>query len=414
MPKKFDKLFKIALVLICSQLLNTVAWSYEVEEDFYDDTTEVAEHVNEQVDEYAAESTEPSADESAGATLEEEEQVLQSRLAEMNLDDLLSHFFVDEPTDNLERLHVNLADQFGSSVDTSLFSASDLRVGPSFGADFDGTQYLLLESGYMRNGMDDQLTAGIIANPNVANLFQRHSALRRQRGIALPAAFAPLVQFVEGYIRSNARTGAEQNNGLTHRALATQVVRASFCFGNDPFMVLSKMRRETHFARAEESPTGAVGFSQMTGAGIREVQDQMSGNSRISMGNARSTFQQAVRCFTGLDNFSVPTGGRVEVQRSLTSLWGLDLIFGQIMTKAIVSYVKASGSYSNNIAGNIEAYRTTFQMYNGDDAMTRGRCLQKDSVPMREEYACDVISHFSRMSAQWNRYIARSTGRDRT
>jgi hypothetical protein len=152
----------------------------------------------------------------------------------------------------------------------------------------------------------------------------------------------------------------------------------------------------------------------MTGPGIREVQHQMSGNSQISVENAQSTFRQAIRCFTGLENFSVPMGESEDVKERLQRHWALDLIFGQIMIKTLVSYVKSNGQFANSSAGNVGAYRQAFVHYNGDNASVRGVCLQGRSVLMRDEYACDVISHFNRMSAQWNRYIVRSSGRDRT
>lgn len=395
MKHKLSFSLKVLLLLT----MGFTAWSYDIAEDSYgDDAAEVAVEAPEFIDQQDAYLSQAMQWEQTSSDSDETQ-----------LDNAM-FLGVEAPTDRLGTLLEESAGQFGASTEMSFFSDSDLDVDSSFSASLGGPQYMMHDAGYMRNGMDNQLPTTIVANTNVAHLFQRYAALRRIKGAELPSDFSPLVRFVEEYIRTNARADAETKNGMTHRRLAIQVVRASMCFGTDPFMVLSKMRRETHFSRSEVSPTEAVGFSQMTGAGIREVQDQMSGDSSISMGNAKSTFQMAIRCFTGIENFQVPTGGRVDVQTRLTRYWALDMIFGQIMTKALVSYVKSGNSSITNTT----AYRETFAMYNGDNAMTRGECLGQGSVRMRDEYACSVISHFNRMSSQWNRYITRSTGRDRT
>lgn len=339
---------------------------------------------------------------------------LDEALESDRLDEVVSSYELEPSSGELEQILNRNAYQFGEAVDRSLISEDEMDPGPAYGNIPDAPEFMMHPMGYMRNGMQSQLPIGIVANSHVAALYRQHAGLRQADGMELPSTFSPLVNFIEGYIRENARAGAEERNGLDHRRLALQVVRASFCFGTDPLMVISKMRRETHFSRLDVSSGEAVGWSQMTGPGIREVQHQMSGNSQISVENAQSTFRQAIRCFTGLENFSVPMDDSEVVKGKLRQFWALDLIFGQIMMKTLVSYVRANGGFADSIAGNVGAYREAFVHYNGDNSSTRGVCLQQRSVLMRNEYACDVISHFNRMNAQWNRFIMRSSGRDRT
>lgn len=327
---------------------------------------------------------------------------------DVDLESTLLQYNVDEPTSDTASILASRAGDMGAQAELEFYSNDELDPGPAIGRDFDSTEFMMDSAGYMKVGMDDQLPLGIIANPYIAQLFQRFNSLRNSDGVSLPADFAPLANFVERYIVSQSDSGTERANGVTNHALAVQIVRASFCFGNDPLMIISKMRRETNFNRTLVSPTGAVGWSQMTGSAIDEVQDQMSGNSRVSMPNARTVFQRAIRCFTGIENFNVPSGTGTQVKERLSNKWGLDMVFGQIMVKTLVSYMKASNNYGNNSGGAVAAYQDAFVAYNGDTSMTRGICTRQKSVQMKVEYGCDVIAHYNRLSAQWTRF-ARST-----
>ncbi|MCC2678256.1 MAG: hypothetical protein K0R29_832 [Pseudobdellovibrio sp.] len=318
------------------------------------------------------------------------------------------------PSDSLGLAQFRTAGTFGAKTESESYSSSELNHGPAMGMNYDSVSSLRHDSGFMRRGMAQYLDDRIVANAHVMNLFERYASLRSESGVVLPPTFAPLINFVEQYIKSNALSNAEANNGFSHRTLAINVVRASFCFGNDPFMILAKMRRETNFSRRSVSPTGAVGFSQMTGIGVKEVQHQLSGDERISLPAARTAFQQSVRCFSGLSNFEVQRTSTENLKNRIREKWGFDMVFGQILVKTLVSNAKSSQSYGNNTGGVVAAYEDAFTVYNGDTQITQGACTGRRTVQMREEYACDVISQFNRMNAQWNRYIMRSTGKDLT
>ncbi len=329
---------------------------------------------------------------------------------EVDIDQIVDFFGVEASETNLDKILDQKAEDLGGRVDHELISRDELD-----GQDpYSRIKYLpgfeRTELGYTRNGMDEELPANITANTFTDKLYIKYNKWRSGVAVELPGEFSSLVRFVAGYIKENALKDAEAVNGMTHDKLAVQIVRASFCFGNDPFMVASKMRRETSFRRGSVSPTGAVGFSQMTGDGINEVKHQLSGNSKISMGNARSSFVTAIRCFAGAGPFNYPSGKSEAIKTRLQNSWAWDIIYGQIMVKTLVSYTKSSGSYPENPAGAVEAYREAFAKYNGDDNPTVGYCLKEKSVLMRLEYACSVIQHFQQMSAQWSRFIRTARG----
>lgn len=271
-------------------------------------------------------------------------------------------------------------------------------------ADFNDENYqhfmkddMLGELGYMHNGMPQHLPNRIVADQNVDALFRRFDHLRGTNNVVLPAEFNNLVGFVFGYIRLTALADAEKLNGITHANLAREIVRASLCFGTDPFMVISKIRRETTFSRTLVSSGSAVGFSQMTGAGIEEVQHQMSGDTDISSANAKASFDKAIACFVGPTRHNFKIGTRVEVQTQLKNNYKLDLIFGQILTKTYLSYAKAKATNTNART----AYTETFMLYNGDNTIVKGQCLGGKRTEMKHEYACDIMSFYNRLTAVW-------------
>lgn len=260
------------------------------------------------------------------------------------------------------------------------------------------------ELGYMHSRMPTQLPLRIVADQNIEALFRRFDHLRNSNNVALPAEFNNLIGFIFGYIRRTAHADAEKSNGITHTVMATEVVRASFCFGTDPFMVVSKIRRETSHNRTLVSEGEAVGYSQMTGAGILEVQHQMSGDNKISSENAKANFDKAIRCFVGPTRHNFNVGTRTQVQEQIKRNYKLDLIFGQILTKTYLSYTKAKTPAATARA----AYTETFVMYNGDNTMVKGQCLGGKRTELKHEYACDIMSYYNRLNAVWADFLKKT------
>jgi hypothetical protein len=263
---------------------------------------------------------------------------------------------------------------------------------------------MLGELGYMHNGMPQFLPQRIVADQNVEALFRKFDHLRNTNNVVLPAEFNNLVGFVFGYIRLTAHADAEKLNGISHANLAKEIVRASLCFGTDPFMIISKIRRETSFSRTLVSSGSAVGFSQMTGAGIEEVQHQMSGDTDISSNNAKASFDKSITCFVGPTRHNFKVGTRVEVQTQLKNNYKLDLIFGQILTKTYLSYAKAKATATTART----AYTETFVLYNGDNNIVNGQCLGGKRTEMKFEYACDIMTFYNKLTAVWADFIKKT------
>ena len=293
------------------------------------------------------------------STLFAQAAVLSEDYVSDHMDFLFERMTQEGPKTNLDHILTENAGLYGRAVNLTNFSDSELNLTQT---SFDGiylSEGMHSNTGYTRrdNSMSRLLPTSVLGNANLERLYTQNAALRNQSGIELPASFAPLVRFIKDYINANDFADSERANGITHQSLAVQIVRASFCFGNDPFMIASKMRQETSFKRSLISSGSAVGFSQMTGGkfgGIAEVRHQMSGNATLAPANALATYRQAIRCFTGLapNQYTFPSGTDDAVKVRLRSSWAWDMIFGQIMTKALISYTKSSGQYPNNNAAN--------------------------------------------------------------
>ncbi len=371
---------------------------------------------------FASEETESPVANSHVVVGSENESDVPGTISDDVMDQSVAALTTEGPQDDFTSLLANIAENYGllAEAEGSQYNQSEIDLN-----------FEQQELGYSRPGMESTLQKSIVVNGLVDRLFKKYASSRGVKGFELPSEFSILVRYLEGYIKGNAKRDAESVNGMNHHSLAVNVLRASFCFGNDPFMIASKMRRETGFRRLSISPTGAVGFSQMTGDGIAEVNDQMAVNGQrlvkkrmqsVSTPNARSEFLQAIRCFTGLDSnqWTFPSGTNEQIKARLRNSWAWDMIFGQTMIKAIVSWAMASGQFADNAHGKTLAYRETFARYNGDDKPTQPICMRAavlsklppaqrssgfvPSVPMRDEYACDSIQQFQRMSDQWNTF----------
>jgi len=256
------------------------------------------------------------------------------------------------------------------------------------------------DSGYMHRNLISSLRDMLIVNPNVSSLFHNHRNMQAQTNVALPRVFQPLINFSYRFMKANSRRDSEAANGVKHDHLAFQFVRASFCFGNDPFMVLAKIKRESAFNRTLISSGAAVGFTQMTGPGIKEVQHQMSGNADLAMPGVKEYFRKAIACFTGNANYHNFSGKTDDLKKLIRADWKLDVIYGQILLKVYTAYTVAATNKSRSLQDLNAAYAGSFIMYNGDITEVDGRCTGA-RVPMKQEYSCDIMQNFEQLSNQW-------------
>lgn len=241
-------------------------------------------------------------------------------------------------------------------------------------------------------------------HPLTKETYQRYITstydLRDEMPDHLPGDFNPLIDRIESYIKNK----KGRQGGLSDTELARFIVRASFCAGTDPFMVTAKIEKESTFNNRAVSPTGAVGYTQMTAYGIEEVHDQMGnrGPSHAPVKNTRF-FEEVSLCI--LPSFRAPwhvgiirKGQKVLSSKSrnrkvkdwLKSHPKADLIYGQVLLKTILA-----STYSPS-ASLLKTYRSSLSKYNGDNNVVRRGPYKGQRVKVA--YASQVVKLYEQVS----------------
>lgn len=275
------------------------------------------------------------------------------------------------------------------------FRLEDIAQGP------EGLHALLRQdAGYLVGGQ--HVGRSFYADPVVARLFQTQANIRL-RGGQYPDVFNWIAHPMAHYMVQHGRPGAEGANDISHTELARKITKAAFCFKIDPKMILAKIEQESDFLRTAVSNTGAVGLSQMTGAGIQEVVDQLGirGDDHAPA-ESIDFFNRAAACYFGNDNaLDSVLWGRVNIPRNrkmtdreesvvktlLRSNIDLDIVFGQVLMKVVLTVTKRGNM---NVLQN---YHAAFVAYNGDNTRARG-----SKVPFKQIYARQVMAAFRRVS----------------
>lgn len=234
------------------------------------------------------------------------------------------------------------------------------------------------------------------------------------------STFNPIITSIETYIveqKKGEMAICEENpskckrtfafvNGITEKELATEIVKASYCFGTDPFLVTSKIRQESRFDMMAVSSTGAVGLTQLTMPGIKEILDQMGHRGeKYAYLNNRQFIEAAITCysqnsmkvtlrdFPQIQTYKSKTNGIEYSGETLRLLkaWILpsrktpvqdydklthvqrQIFMGQILLKIYLAYSKKARPDNPML----NHYNSALKMFNGDD--------------IRVQYAKEVI-----------------------
>jgi hypothetical protein len=253
------------------------------------------------------------------------------------------------------------------------FQNANLVVGLN-GDDFSDLFY---DAGYRPT--QDNVQASFVLNPVAQKIFSENAALRAKMPSTTPMVFLPVVQDVNRFILDQEKArgfSTEKTNGISNWALAVRITRLAFCFKTDPLGVAAQVQIESSFDRTKVSPTGAVGFTQMTSVAIDEVNDQLGnrGNSGSPEENLPH-WQAATRCYLGGRDFTpmfadgtIAPGKVVSKDaklRAAAKTWlrshlDRDLIYGQITLKTLLANAKSRGFTGK------AAYEEAFRRYNGE------------------------------------------------
>ncbi|MCO4752976.1 MAG: lytic transglycosylase domain-containing protein [Bacteriovoracaceae bacterium] len=150
--------------------------------------------------------------------------------------------------------------------------------------------------------------------------------------------------------------------------LAENIVEASSCLDLDPIILTALIHKESTFKPDAKSPTGAVGLTQLTSAGIKEIKDQLGyrGLEYTRAENTKYLHLNLQRCmgvqrykdFLSVMNKDTQYIKRVVQEQTLTSVY-----MGAILLKVYLAHIK-DGNPSEDINS---MYQKALELYNGDD-----------------------------------------------
>jgi soluble lytic murein transglycosylase-like protein len=165
--------------------------------------------------------------------------------------------------------------------------------------------------------------------------------------------------------------------------LSHEVVRVSECYGIDPVIYTGLVWRESNFKPLSTSETGAVGLTQMTKAGIKEVLDRLSPTSHRRLGYLRSLVKKCSPSFMS----RVPP----ELSADTLAAWKNSMRFSNrdsLVMGALLLKINLASSHANAHASSntVATYQQALARYNGDPKI-------------KEQFAKDVLLLAKRMIA---------------
>ena len=162
--------------------------------------------------------------------------------------------------------------------------------------------------------------------------------------------------------------------------LTRNVVNVAQCFGIDPIIFTALIWRESNFKPKAQSDRGALGLTQMTQTGIKEVLDRLNPRSARKLKHLRSLVR---KCSPALYS-RLP----VELSADIVAAWKNSVAL--IPTDAlVVGAVLLKLNLANNYryARKMDIYRSALEHYNGDPKV-------------KVQFARDVLTLSKRMVSQ--------------
>ncbi len=157
-----------------------------------------------------------------------------------------------------------------------------------------------------------------------------------------------------------------RNTRYTRNQIAWKIYAISSCLNIDPIVYSSLIFTESNYISLAVSPTGAVGLTQFTNIGIKEVNDQLGrrGSSyakTTSMRYFNSVIKNCISELNGISNYRKLWTFKEQKKRLLENA-DHSLIYGAIYLKSLLSVAK----YESNQLDTQGLYFEALRRYNND------------------------------------------------
>lgn len=159
---------------------------------------------------------------------------------------------------------------------------------------------------------------------------------------------------------SNPRTDWLSNREVS--VLSREVIETAKCYGIDPLVFTSLVRRESAFRLGAVSETGAVGLTQMTRQGIREVLERTSEGSR-----RKHAYLQKLVSYCNPNFYK---RAQADITKEKVNEWRTQLVYSStdalIMGAVLFKVNLLSVKPSRKVKSDFDVYKIALQKYNGD------------------------------------------------
>lgn len=183
-------------------------------------------------------------------------------------------------------------------------------------------------------------------------------------------------------------------------AIATDILEVCDCFKIDPWLFTGLIQKESSFRQEVSSPTGAVGLTQFTSLGLKEVNDQLGMRGRKgahfkSISYFNSKIKECVDpTWTHLwDKVSVKQDDpefynalKTEIKNDIR----VAITYGAVLLKTYVARVDDRAEDKKIKMQKSEIYYDALQIYNGEEGDAKVNYAKKVFKNMNQVYPKDL------------------------
>lgn len=156
---------------------------------------------------------------------------------------------------------------------------------------------------------------------------------------------------------------ATQSSLTSAETVAKLVEKTASCYRVDPFVFTALIWRESRFNERAVSPTGAIGFAQLTLPGVREVLDRVRPRGHRRMWHARKLLE---KCNPELFHRLPSDSGRASgwwTKAIIAQNPEWNLAMGALLFKIQLSAIPKLSQHPERL---FDHYRKALERYNGD------------------------------------------------
>lgn len=166
-------------------------------------------------------------------------------------------------------------------------------------------------------------------------------------------------------------------------AIATDIIEIADCFKIDPWLYTALIQKESSFRQSVSSPTGAVGLTQFTSIGLKEVNDQLGIRGRAGA-HAKSIQYFTQKIKNCVDPSWIDLWRRVNVPEEDPEFYKLlkeeikmdtraAITYGAVLLKTYVARIDDKAEDERRKMQKSEIYYNALQIYNGEEGDAKVR-----------------------------------------